>query len=74
MLRLIVDELGYLLLEPKAAHLFPQLVSRRYKTDAMLITSNRSVAEWAPCSPVPRSPPRPRLALAPEPRADDPRG
>lgn len=43
---LIVDELGYLPLEPDAAHLFFQLVSRRYETDAMLITSNRSVAEW----------------------------
>ena len=43
---LIVDELGYLPLEPDAAHLFFQLVSRRYETGAMLITSNRSVAEW----------------------------
>jgi DNA replication protein DnaC len=43
---LIVDELGYLPLEPGAAHLFFQLVSRRYEKGAMLITSNRSVAEW----------------------------
>lgn len=43
---LIVDELGYLPLEPDAAHLFFQLVSRRYESGAMLITSNRSVAEW----------------------------
>jgi hypothetical protein len=43
---LIVDELGYLPLEPDAAHLFFQLVSRRYETGTMLITSNRSVAEW----------------------------
>jgi DNA replication protein DnaC len=43
---LIVDELGYLPLEPDAAHLFFQLVSRRYETGAMLITSNRGVAEW----------------------------
>ena len=43
---MIVDELGYLPLEPDAAHLFFQLVSRRYETGAMLITSNRSVAEW----------------------------
>jgi DNA replication protein DnaC len=43
---LIVDELGYLPLEPDAAHLFFQLVSRRYEKGAMLITSNRSVAEW----------------------------
>jgi DNA replication protein DnaC len=43
---LIVDELGYLPLEPDAAHLFFQLVSRRYETGAMLLTSNRGVAEW----------------------------
>lgn len=43
---LTVDELGYLPLESDAPHLFFQLVSRRYKTGAMLITSNRSVAEW----------------------------
>ncbi|MET4262375.1 DNA replication protein DnaC [Bradyrhizobium sp. S3.12.5] len=43
---LIVHELGYLPLEPDAAHLFFQLVGRRYETGAMPITSNRSVAEW----------------------------
>lgn len=43
---LIVDELGYLPLEPQAAHLFFQLVSRRYERGAMLITSNRNVGEW----------------------------
>ncbi|WP_049823706.1 ATP-binding protein [Bradyrhizobium sp. WSM2254] len=43
---LIIDELGYLPLESDAAHLFFQLVSRRYETGATLITSNRSVAEW----------------------------
>ena len=43
---LIVDELGYLPLEPDAARLFFQLVSRRYERGAMLITSNRSVGEW----------------------------
>ena len=43
---LIVDELGYLPFEPDAAHLFFQLVSRRYERGSMLITSNRSVAEW----------------------------
>ncbi|MCB9672664.1 MAG: ATP-binding protein [Alphaproteobacteria bacterium] len=43
---LIVDELGYLPLEPSAAHLFFQLVSRRYERGAMLVTSNRGVAEW----------------------------
>jgi len=43
---LILDELGYLSLEREAAHLFFQLVSRRYERGAMLITSNRSVGEW----------------------------
>lgn len=43
---LIIDELGYLPLEPDAAHLFFQLVSRRYESGALLITSNRSVGEW----------------------------
>ena len=43
---LIVDELGYLPLEPDAAHLFFQLVSRRYERGAILITSNRAVGEW----------------------------
>ena len=42
---LIVDELGYLPFEPNAAHLFFQLVSRRYERGSMLITSNRSVGE-----------------------------
>src|SRR5246127_249359 len=43
---LIIDELGYLPFEPNAAHLFFQLVSRRYEKGSMLITSNRSVGEW----------------------------
>jgi len=44
--RLIVDELGYLPFEPSAAHLFFQLVSRRYERGSLLLTSNRSVGEW----------------------------
>ena len=43
---LIVDELGYLPFEPNAAHLFFQLISRRYERGAMLLTSNRAVSEW----------------------------
>lgn len=43
---LIIDELGYLPFEPKAAHLFFQLVSRRYGKGSILITSNRTVSEW----------------------------
>lgn len=43
---LIVDELGYLPLEPAAAHLFFQLVSRRYERASLMVTSNRPVGEW----------------------------
>ena len=43
---LIIDELGYLPLQVDAAHLFFQLVSRRYERGAILITSNRTVGEW----------------------------
>ena len=43
---LIIDELGYLPFDPSAAHLFFQLVSRRYERGSTLITSNRSVREW----------------------------
>ena len=43
---LVVDELGYLPFEPNAAHLFFQLVSRRYERGSLLVTSNRSVGEW----------------------------
>lgn len=43
---LIVDELGYLPFEANAAHLFFQLVSRRYERGSMLITSNRAIGEW----------------------------
>jgi hypothetical protein len=43
---LIVDELGYLPFETNAAHLFFQLVSRRYERGAMLVTSNRAMGEW----------------------------
>ena len=45
---LIVDELGYLPLENADANRFFQLVNRRYGHGSMLITSNKSIAEWAP--------------------------
>jgi DNA replication protein DnaC len=43
---LIVDELGYLPFEKEAAHVFFQLVARRYERGAIMLTSNRSVGEW----------------------------
>ncbi|MBW2122236.1 MAG: IS21-like element helper ATPase IstB [Deltaproteobacteria bacterium] len=44
---LIVDEIGYLRLEPAGANLFFQLVSARYEKASMVLTSNKSFREWA---------------------------
>jgi hypothetical protein len=62
---LIIDELGYLPFETNAAHLFFQLVSRRYERGSLLLTSNRSVGEWGavfgdPMAGHPRSPATPQ--------------
>jgi DNA replication protein DnaC len=43
---LIIDELGYLPIEPDAAHVLFQLISRRYERGSILLTSNRAVSEW----------------------------
>lgn len=43
---LIVDALSYLPFELECAHLFFQLLSRRYERGSLLVTSNRSVSEW----------------------------
>ncbi|MEZ4366611.1 MAG: ATP-binding protein [Kofleriaceae bacterium] len=43
---LVVDELGYLPLEKQTAHLFFQLVSRRYERGSMLITSIQTTTQW----------------------------
>ena len=43
---LIVDEIGYLPITPGGANLFFQLVNARYEKGAMILTSNRSFAEW----------------------------
>jgi hypothetical protein len=42
----INDELGHLPLEPNAACLFFQLISRCYQRGSVLITSNSPVMEW----------------------------
>jgi DNA replication protein DnaC len=55
---LIIDELGYLPFEANAAHLFFQLVSRRYERGSLLVTSNRSVGEWGADSAIQSSPRR----------------
>ncbi len=43
---LIIDELGYLPLERASAHVFFQLVTRRYERGSILLTTNQPVIEW----------------------------
>ena len=43
---LIVDEIGYLPITQGGASLFFQIVNARYEKGAMILTSNRSFAEW----------------------------
>lgn len=43
---LIIDELGYLPFDKRAAHLLFQLVVRRYEKTATLITTNQMVTQW----------------------------
>ena len=43
---LIIDELGYLPFERRSAHLFFQLVARRYERASLLITTNQLVTQW----------------------------
>jgi DNA replication protein DnaC len=43
---LIVDELGYLPFEKRSAHLFFQLIARRYEKGSTLITTNQVVTQW----------------------------
>lgn len=43
---LVLDELGYLPMDPKKANLFFQLVSKRYEVGSIILTSNRAFEEW----------------------------
>jgi DNA replication protein DnaC len=43
---LIIDELGYLPFEKRSAHLFFQLVVKRYEKTSTLVTSNQMVTQW----------------------------
>jgi len=45
---LVIDEIGYTRLTPKQAHLIFELVNARYEKGALLLTSNKSFAEWGP--------------------------
>lgn len=43
---LVIDELGYPPFERRSAHLFFQLVARRYERGSLLITTNQLVTQW----------------------------
>jgi DNA replication protein DnaC len=43
---LVIDEMGYLTLSPLESSLFFQLVSSRYERGSIILTSNKSFAEW----------------------------
>ena len=43
---LVVDKIGYLPISKGGASLFFQIVNARYEKGAMILTSNRSFAEW----------------------------
>jgi DNA replication protein DnaC len=43
---LVIDELGYLPFEKRSAHLFFQLVARRYEKGSLLLTTNQLVSQW----------------------------
>ena len=43
---LVIDELGYLPLDPESAALFFQLVAHRYESASILVTSNLPFARW----------------------------
>jgi DNA replication protein DnaC len=43
---IIIDELGYLALTKQTAKLFFQLISKRYETGSIIITTNKPFEEW----------------------------
>jgi DNA replication protein DnaC len=43
---LIIDEIGYVPVDRHAAHLFFQLITRRYERGSLIVTSNRSFGQW----------------------------
>lgn len=43
---LIIDEIGYLNLDQKAANIFFQLISRRYEKRSTIITTNKALSKW----------------------------
>jgi DNA replication protein DnaC len=43
---LIFDEIGYIPIDQHGAHLFFQLISRRYERGSIVLTSNQSFGQW----------------------------
>lgn len=43
---LIIDEIGYRKMEEPAAHFFFQIVSERYESGSIILTSNKSYGTW----------------------------
>jgi DNA replication protein DnaC len=43
---LVVDEVGYILLDPEAANLMFSLVSARYERASLIFTSNKPFSSW----------------------------
>lgn len=43
---LIIDEMGYLKLDPNGAHYLFQAIVRRYEQGPIILTSNKSFGEW----------------------------
>ena len=52
---LILDELGYLPCDSRAADILYAIVSRRHERASTIITTNLAFKQWAPCSPAPRA-------------------
>lgn len=48
---LVIDEVGYLPLDQKAANWFFELVSRRYEKGSIVLTSNKSYGDWGSLFP-----------------------
>lgn len=43
---LIIDEIGYRKMDEAAAHFFFQIISERYETGSVILTSNKSYGAW----------------------------
>jgi DNA replication protein DnaC len=43
---LIIDEIGYIPIDQHGAHLFFQLISRRYERGSIVLTSNQRFGQW----------------------------